>query len=172
MGGKRERLITRSLPWLARDARRFLAPPSMLTFSSAATSWTSFEGGWMSRTMGEIGEVIQAERIGLRQKERARVSGSAAEKRKSVRPSFQHILSAAQIFTGSHFPSRARRLVRNTSQTPDRCADLGHRWSEKRGRDDPILEALYLRGMGRLCFPFSHGPLDSGHKEGREEERE
>ena len=27
---------------------------------------------------------------------------------------------------------------------PDRCADLGHR-SEKRGRDDPILEALYLR---------------------------
>ena len=67
------------------------------------------------------------------ERERERISGE-----EEVRPSFQHILSA-QIFTGSHFPS-----LRNTSQT-DRCADLGHRWSEKRGRDDPILEALYLK---------------------------
>ena len=71
-----------------------------------------------------------------------RESGSAAEKRKSVRPSFQHILSA-QIFTGSHFPSLGS--LRIQKYEPDRCADLGHRWSEKRGRDDPILEALYLR---------------------------
>ena len=40
-------------------------------------------------------------------------------------------------------PRWAARSLRNTSQT-ERCADLGHR-SEKRGRDDPILEALYLR---------------------------
>ena len=101
----------------------------------------------MSRTMGEIGEVIQAERIGLRQKERERErpggrEGERISGEEEVRPSFQHILSA-QIFTGSHFPSLGGSL-RNTSQT-DRCADLGHR-SEKRGRDDPILEALYLRG--------------------------
>ena len=69
----------------------------------------------MWRTMGEIGEVIQAERIGLRHKERERGS---AEKRKSVRPSFQHILSAAQIFTGSHFPSLGGSLTQKYE--PDR----------------------------------------------------
>lgn len=35
------------------------------------------------------------------------------------------------------------------------CADLGQ--GEKRGRVDPILEALHLRE--KLRFPFSHGPL-------------
>ena len=53
--------------------------------------------GWMSRTMGEIGEVIQAERIGLGDRKRE------GEGRGS--PSFQHILST-QIFSGSDFPWR------------------------------------------------------------------
>ena len=52
--------------WRGRFWRRHLCS----LFRPSPSPPTSFEGGWMSRTMGEIGEVIQAERIGLRHTER------------------------------------------------------------------------------------------------------
>ena len=75
-----------------------------------------------------------------REVEGGRERGSA-EKRKSVR--LFSTFCQPKYSLDHTSPRSAARSPRNTSRT-DRCADLGHR-SEKRGRDDPILEALYLR---------------------------